>query len=100
MKYLILFLALFTAVAQAQLDDNSKSDPQINLYNQDEVAASVVDITGTYAATVNQYPNVESVQSCPTCNLHGPLDLRDENGTPAVNKAEAQTSDSNGAQGQ
>ncbi len=81
MKFFVLVFTLLSVVAYAQ--ENVSKDPQDGLYLDAHTAASVVDATGTFENIQRQSHNLKVDPSCPNCNLHGGIDLVDENGTPA-----------------
>lgn len=79
MKFLVLVCVFFTVFAYAQ--ENVTKDPQTDLYDGSaHTAASMVDSTGTYEMIQRQSHNIKVDPSCPGCNLHGGIELVDENG--------------------
>ncbi len=78
MKFLVLVCAFLSVLAYAQ--ENVSKDPQNDLYLDAHTAASVVDSTGTFETIQRQSHNIKIDASCPGCNLHGGIELVDENG--------------------
>lgn len=102
MKFLILIFAFLTVISvQAQSDDSvNNDDPNMSLYTG-ELAASAVDTTGTHESTVRENYKIPVTKSCPACNLHGSINLVDENAGPASSESSSgsQSSEGSGTQG-
>lgn len=102
MKFLILICAFLTMISvHAQSDDSiNNDDPNLNLYTG-ELAASAVDTTGTHESTIRENYKIPVTKSCPACNLHGSINMVDENGTPAASESSpgSHPTESSGTQG-
>ena len=97
MKFLVLVCALLSAFAYAQ--ENVSKDPQNDLYLNAHTAASVVDATGTFENIQKQSHNLNVDPSCPNCNLHGGIDLIDENGDAVTSSDGSKVKTGSGAEG-
>lgn len=99
MKFLYLILCFASALAFADEGKVNLNDPSMRLYQSAHTAASVVDTTGTYESQVSGFHGLPVDKSCPSCNLHGSINMTDENGAAGSKGSSDGATESSSAQG-